>query len=145
MGQSETTSSEETYIACIYRLSRGGAVRPFQLAEQMGVKRPSVSRAVFSLVDKGLVRHWPYGDVELTEEGRALGEAILRRGACLTQLLVGVLGMGPEEAAPEVDRLEHSLGEDALIRLETLVEFASSSEGWLKRLRHRIDLARVDK
>ncbi len=135
----KTTPSEENYIEHIYRLSSGGgALRPAELAECLGVKRPSATRAVASLVEKGLVRHEPYGDIKLTKEGDALGAAIVRRDECLTALFVNVLGMSLESADPEVHRLEHVLSDEVLERLQVLVDFASTSEAWLKRLHHRI-------
>ena len=142
MHSSRTTPSEENYIEWIYRLSEKGPVRPAQLAEEMGVRRPSATRMIASLAKKTLVHHEPYGEVTLTVEGKALGKAIVRRDDCLTDLLVTVLDMRPEAADPEVHRLEHVLSDDVLARLEVLVGFASSSEAWLKRLHHRIATAR---
>jgi DtxR family Mn-dependent transcriptional regulator len=137
----KTTPSQENYIEWIYRLSQKGPVRPAQLAEKLGVTRPSATRAVASLAEKKLVQHKSYGDIRLTEEGKALGRAIVRRDDCLTDLLVTVLGMSPQDAAPEIHRLEHVVSEEVLTRLEVLVRFASSSHAWLKRLRLRIDNA----
>jgi len=141
MKQGWTTPSEENYLEWIYRLSAEGPVRPAVIAGKLGVKRPSATKAVASLARKGLVRHEPYGEIFLTEEGRTLGEAIVRRDTCLTKLLVGVLGMPPAEADPEVHRMEHVLSDEVLARLEVLVDFAGSSEAWIKRLRYRIALA----
>lgn len=133
-----TSPSEENYIEWIYRLAQHGAVRPGQLAEQLGVKRPSATRAVRSLAEKGLVEHERYGEIRLTASGQALGQAIVRRDQCLTRFLVDILDMPADSADPEVHRLEHVLSDDVLGRLEALVNFASSSEAWLKRLHHRI-------
>jgi Mn-dependent DtxR family transcriptional regulator len=47
--------------------------------------------------------------------------------------------MSEDNADPEVHRLEHVLDEEVLCRLEVLVEFATSSQAWLRRLHHRID------
>ncbi len=138
MASRRTTPSEENYIEHVYRLAAKGPVRPAQLAESLGVKRPSATRAVVSLAKKGLVHHEPYGEIRLTEEGQALGQAIVRRDDCLTELLVDLLGMPPKSADPEVHRLEHVVSDEVLARLEVLVGFALSSEAWLKRLHHRI-------
>jgi hypothetical protein len=46
--------------------------------------------------------------------------------------------MSAEKAEPEVHRLEHLISDEVLFRLETLVEFACSSSGWLKRLHLRM-------
>jgi DtxR family Mn-dependent transcriptional regulator len=123
----ELTPSQENYLEWIYRFSQDGPVRVRDLAAKVGVKDPSASRAVTGLVKSGLVRHEVYGRIELTDEGRRVGEAIVRRGYCLTSLLVEILGMDQAEADCEVHRLEHVLGEEVLSRLEILVEFAGTS------------------
>ena len=141
MKGTRTTPSQENYIEWIYRLSLRGAVRPAGLAEQLGVKRPSVTRAVASLAEKGLVEHEPFGEIHLTRDGTALGKAIVRRDECLTALLVEVLGMDPREADPEVHRLEHVLSDEVLRRLEALVDCALASDEWRAGLRRRIGRA----
>lgn len=141
MEQFNTTPAQENYIEYIFRLSAGGPVRPSTLAESMGVKRASVSKFLKTLTSKGLIDHKSHGPISLTERGQELAEAIVRRDECLTRLLVHICGMEAEQADPEVHRLEHVLSDEVLLRLETLVEFASSSEAWLKRLHHRMDEA----
>lgn len=134
------TPSQENYLEWIYRLSLKGPVRIGEVAKKMDVKLPSVSRAVKGLADAGLLSHKSYGNINLTDLGLKVGSAIVRRDECLTRLLVEILGMDPEAADPEVHRLEHVLGEEVLQRLEILVSFALSSEAWMKRLKHRIDI-----
>jgi DtxR family Mn-dependent transcriptional regulator len=134
------TPSQENYLEWIHRaVEAGEVVRVRDLAAKLGVSLPSVSRGVSQLTKKGLVRHESYGIIELTDTGRAAGQAIVRRDECLTRLLVEVLGMTEKAADPEVHRLEHVLSESVLHRLEVLVEFATSSDAWLKRLHHRIE------
>lgn len=136
-----TTPSQENYIEWIYRLSLRGPVRAAQLADKLGIQRSSVTRSVGVLVEKGLVIHESHREISLTESGHRLGQAIVRRDECLTRLLVEVLAVSPEQADPEVHRLEHVISEDLLLRLETLVSFATSSPAWVKRLNHRIQNA----
>jgi len=132
------TPSQENYLGWIYRFAQAGPVRVRDLSSSVGVKEPSASRAVAGLVKSGLVRHEVYGKIELTEEGRRVGEALVRRYDCLTSLLVEILGMERDAAESEVHRLEHVVGDAVLARLEVLVEFAASSPAWLKRLHHRV-------
>lgn len=115
-----------------------GPVRPSLLAEKLGVKRPSVTRAMTMLAKKGLVHHEPYGALKLTKAGRALGREIVRRDDCLTALLVEVLGMSPEQADPQVHSLEHLVSDELLVRLEALVEQIRVSKPWLRRLHERL-------
>lgn len=133
-----TTPAQENYVEAIYYLSLKGPVRPSALASALGVKRASVSKFISTLVAQGLVTHIPRGELSLTEQGLELAHSILRRDQCLTRLLVDVCNMPPEDAEPEVHRLEHLISDRVLVRLEKLVEFACSSSAWLKRLHLRI-------
>ncbi|NNF46584.1 MAG: metal-dependent transcriptional regulator [Desulfofustis sp.] len=133
-----TTPAQENYVQAIYHLSQKGPVRPSAVAKTLGVKRASVSKYIGTLVDRGLITHEPRGELILTESGLELAKSILRRERCLTSLLVDVCNMSVEDAEPEVHRLEHLISDEVLLRLETLVEFACSSSGWLKRLHLRM-------
>lgn len=138
------TPSQENYLEWIDRLTVDGPVRIRDLARNAGVRLPSVSRAVSSLARAGLVDHKSYGTVSLTEQGRRAAEQIARRDACLTHLLVDVLGMPPEAADAEVHRIEHVLGEDVVTRLEALVEHAQAHPDWLAGLAERLHRRTAD-
>jgi Mn-dependent DtxR family transcriptional regulator len=133
------TPSQENYLEAIYRLAEAGSVQVKELACRVGVRLPSVSRAVGELARRGLVAHESYGRIELTESGREVGRQITRRKASLTRLLVDILGMAPDQAALEINRLEHAVGDEVLTRIEVLNDFALSSEGWIRRLRVRLE------
>ena len=136
------TPSQENYLQWIYRLAGNGEVTVKALAEQVSLKMPSISRALKSLAELGLVDHQAYGGINLSSDGVAVAQSLERRHQCLTQLLVDILGVSPEDAASQVDRLEHVIGDDLLARLETLVDFAGSSEAWIRRLQLRIPEAK---
>ena len=144
MEEIKTTPAQENYIESIYLMSRSKPVRASELAENLGVKRASVSKFISSLVNEGFVHHESHGDIILTDKGTELAKAIIRRDHCLTRLLVDVCGMPAEQAFSEVHRLEHVISDEVLIRLEILVDFACSSEAWLKRLQYRIKTAQTD-
>lgn len=125
-------------MEAIYTLSLKGPVRSSVLAETLGVKRASVSKFITGLVANGLVTHLPRKEIILTTRGVALAHSIARRKRCLTRLLVDICNMDPADADLQVHRLEHVLNDEVLHRLETLVEFGSSSSAWLKRLHLRM-------
>jgi DtxR family Mn-dependent transcriptional regulator len=132
------TPSQENYLGAIHELAAAGPVQVKDLAARVGVRLPSVTRAVGALARRGLVSHEAYGSIELTDLGREVGGQIARRAACLRRLLTDLLGMEPAEAGPEVNRLEHMLSEEVLSRLEILNDFALSSDAWIRRLRVRL-------
>ncbi|MCG8635830.1 MAG: metal-dependent transcriptional regulator [Desulfobacterales bacterium] len=141
MKKTRTTPSQENYIEHIYRLSATGPVRQAMLSKKLGIQRASVTKFVASLARDGFVCAESAGEIILTKAGKTLAREIIRRDECLTRFLVEICGMTPEEADPEVHRLEHVLSDEVLTRMEVLVGFATSSEAWLKRLHLRMDAA----
>ncbi len=139
-----TTPAQENYVEAIHYLSQEGPVRSSALASALGVKRASVSKFIGTLVAQGLVIRIPRGELSLTESGLELAKSILRRDQCLTRLLVDVCNMTPEDAEPEVHRLEHLVSDQVLIRLEKLVDFACSSSAWIKRLHLRMNVEKTN-
>lgn len=133
------TPSQENYLEWVYRFSENGDVRVSDIAKKLGVSLPSVSRAVSTLAKMGLLTHESYGKIGMTEEGKTIGKSIVRRDKCLTKLLVDILGMEPEDADPEVHRLEHLISGRVLPRLEILVHYAVSDPSWLEELHRKID------
>jgi DtxR family Mn-dependent transcriptional regulator len=132
------TPSQENYLEWIYRFSENGNVRVSDVARKLGVSLPSVSRAVNTLSAMGLLRHESYGKITITAEGEDAGKSIVRRDKCLTRLLVDILGMEPEDADPEVHRLEHLISGKVLPRLEVLVRHAFLNPQWLESLQKEI-------
>ena len=86
------TASGRMYLKAIYYLSVSGATRPAEIAEALGVSRPSVSNALIKLANQGLLMHEPYGDVRLTVAGRKAAQSLaaaderLRLGSMLVAL-----------------------------------------------------------
>lgn len=138
----ELTESLEDYLEAIYQLQRKQEdVRVKDIAEFVGVKMPSVSGALQTLKERGLVTHERYGAVTLTEEGRTTAEFLCRRHYTLTALLRDILGLDPDEAEREACGLEHALSRETLRRLLALIDFIErcprGGEEWLHHLSGR--------
>ncbi len=117
----QLTPSQENYLEHMWHLARHGSVRVVDLAASVGVKQPSVTRAVNTLASMGLVEHQHYGHIEFTQKGAQAARFIVRRDRCLMDFLTRVLQMAPDAAAAEVCRMEHAISADVLQRLEMLV------------------------
>jgi DtxR family Mn-dependent transcriptional regulator len=135
---SSLTPSQENYLEHILAMSSDGHIRVGDLAKSVGVKLPSVTRAVQKLADAGMVRHNTYGSIEITDEGKEAARSITRRDDCLIRFLVQALGIPPELAKLEACRIEHVISDDVLDRLELLVNYLSRSEEWKKRLQKEL-------
>ena len=77
---SKMTSAMEDYLEMITRLSgQGGSVRVSELSRMLHVKASSATKMVQQLVQEGFVLAERYGDIALTERGRAMGNYLLYR------------------------------------------------------------------
>lgn len=113
------TTSVEDYAKTIYGLAEweGAAVTASALAKNLGVSNPSVTLMVRKMADLGLVHHQPYAPIRLTEEGRRLALAMVRRHRLIETWLVRDLGYSWDEVHDEAERLEHSVSELFVERL----------------------------
>jgi Mn-dependent DtxR family transcriptional regulator len=103
--------SGEMYLETIYVLNKANAhVRSVDISEHMGYSKPSVSRAVHLLKEKGYIVIDGDGFTSLTEEGRLLAEKIFERHTVISGMLMR-LGVDPETAAEDACRMEHAISD----------------------------------
>jgi Mn-dependent DtxR family transcriptional regulator len=103
--------SGEMYLETIYVLNKANAhVRSVDISEHMGYSKPSVSRAVHLLKEKGYIVIDGDGFITLTEEGRLLAEKIFERHTVISGMLMR-LGVDPETAAEDACRMEHAISD----------------------------------
>ncbi len=112
----------EDYLEAIYRLAVNNSdgavesVRSVDVAEQLGVSKASVSKALSSLRDAGMIEQARYGRVMLTVEGREYARRVWRCHRALRAFLVGDLGVDEKVADEEACLMEHYLSEDTIDR-----------------------------
>jgi DtxR family Mn-dependent transcriptional regulator len=131
------TPSMEDYLEAIVMLSGGGnIVRVTQISKHLGVKKPSVTSALRKLSEEGLVRHERYGYVELTAEGRKIGEDVFRRHEALRHFLAEILGVDARIAAEDACKMEHAISPTSFSKLAKFVDFVLTcprgQPEWLK-------------
>ena len=113
------TMANEDYLECMVRLEQEApeaGVRSVDIANQLGVSKASVNKAVTALKGQGLVEQSHYGKVMLTPEGRSIGEAVWYRHRLLRTFLIQELGVAFERADAEACQMEHALSEDTMER-----------------------------
>lgn len=104
--------SEEMYLETIFRLGRKmSKVRAVDVAGELGYSRPSVSRAVGLLKEKGYITVEGDRSIRFTEEGRRRAEAVYEKHRVITELFVR---MGAERSSAEQNacRIEHVISSD---------------------------------
>lgn len=117
----------EDYLESIYRISLesasgDGSVRSVDVAEQLGVSKASVNKALSTLKESGMVTQSRYGRVTLTDEGRRYAAIVWRAHRALRTFLESDLGVSPEVADSEACLMEHVLSEDTMGRLIDYLE-----------------------
>ncbi len=117
--------SGENYLENILILEkRLGFVRSVDLAREMGFSKPSVSRAIHLLEDKGFLEIQDNGNLKLTEQGRELAEMIYDRHVFLTEYLMGI-GVPEEIAAEDACRIEHVISHESLEMMRQHVTYCT--------------------
>ena len=110
-------ASGEDYLEAILMIERTkGAVRSIDIAEWLGVTKPSVSRAV-SLLKKGGFIFAKGKLLYMTDTGRAVAEKIYERHCYFKQRLIDV-GVDEKTAEKEACMLEHSLSDDSFNKIK---------------------------
>lgn len=117
----------EEYLEAIYKLEeKYGVAKTLELAKQLGVSPGSVTNTVEGLERRCLLTRKPYKGVRLTEEGRRIALAVIRRHRLLERLLTDILRMDWSRVHEEACRLEHSLSEEVLTLLERALNYPST-------------------
>jgi DtxR family Mn-dependent transcriptional regulator len=114
----------EMYLKAVLVLEeRKEVVRAKDLAEELGLSRPSITKAVTTLSKLGYLTHQPYLHLALTPKGRQLARGVLRRHQVIHTFLVTVLGIDPQVADEEACELEHVMSRSTVQRMTDFLAF----------------------
>ena len=116
------TSAMEDYLEAVLMMQkRHGYVRCVDVAEQLGVKKPSVSRAVKELSKSGYIVKNTDGTLSLTDSGLQIATQIYEKHLFFTKQLVEA-GVPEEIAKKDACKLEHVISEESFAKLKSLFQ-----------------------
>lgn len=119
----------EMYLKTILVLEREyNPVRVNQIARARGVSAASVTEAIRSLQDKGLILHKAYKSVRLSAEGRRTAQTIEHRYTVLHRFLVDVLGLSEAVAESDACEFEHVASTETIDRLAAFLKRAGENK-----------------
>ena len=124
------SAKAEDYLETILRLSetpRGA--RTGDIAEALDVQPSTVSAALKSLKEQGLLDYSPYGAVGLTPKGRQVAEDVSGRHVALRRFFAETLGLAQEDAEVAACGMEHDATPLVLDRMGLLGDFLRSQPG----------------
>ncbi len=117
------SSSLEDYLEAIYILQESyGGTRVTDIADFLGVSKPSVNRAVSTLKESGLLEHETYGAIKLTSDGRNHAAMVLQRHRLIKQFLSKTLGVDDIIAERDACRMEHVISPQTIQKLFEYLE-----------------------
>lgn len=103
-------ASEDYLEAMLMLQEEHGYIRSIEIAEKLGVTKPSVSYATKRLRESGYITMDPDGLITLTETGMAVAKKMLQRHETLTAFLTA-LGVDPETAEADACKMEHDISQ----------------------------------
>lgn len=119
----EIYESGEDYLETILRLKEQlGQVRSIDIAREMDYSKPSVSRAMKILTEKGLVYMDGRKCIYLTDEGLAKAKSVAGRHHLFKDMLIEVFGVSEETAEEDACRIEHIVSEETVQKIKEKLE-----------------------
>ena len=120
----EIRQSAEDYLEAILMIKeKKGYVRSIDVANQLGVSKPSVSYATKRLRENGYISFNEDGMISLTNSGMEIASKIYTRHKVLTQIFTS-LGVDEKIAAEDACKIEHDLSPQTF---DALMEYAKKS------------------
>ncbi|AHH20121.1 metal-dependent transcriptional regulator [Nocardia nova] len=114
----DLVDTTEMYLRTIYDLEEEGVV-PLRarIAERLEQSGPTVSQTVARMERDGLLMVAGDRHLELTDKGRAMAVAVMRKHRLAERLLVDVIGLDWQNVHAEACRWEHVMSEEVELRL----------------------------
>jgi Mn-dependent DtxR family transcriptional regulator len=110
--------SAENYLEAILVLGNAnGRVRSIDVANHLGVSKPSVSVAMKHLRQNDYVIFAPDGEISLTDAGMEIAARVYERHTVITEALCR-MGVSVEVAREDACRIEHDISEETFIKLK---------------------------
>ncbi len=118
------TSQLEDYLEAIAELQKIDRVaRAKDIADRLDITRGTVTSALKSLSEKGLINYQPYSHITLTRKGEELAANIIHRHRTISRYLHEVLQLPWDIAEENACRAEHVLDRQVIDRLICHMEF----------------------
>ena len=138
------SASLEDYLEAIFLIiEQKQTARAKDIVNFLNVNNSSVTGALRSLSDKGLINYTPYDLITLTDKGEKHALGVVRSHKALKDFFIKILGADEMEAETTACKMEHVISPNILEKLIQFVEFAETcpviSKGWIKSGYNQID------
>ena len=104
-------SAEDYLESMIVLKEKNGYIRSVDIAEHLGVTKPSVSNAMKRLREENYIEMNRSGFITLTEKGMEIADKIYTRHKKLTDFFTA-LGVDPQVAEDDACKIEHDISDE---------------------------------
>ena len=104
-------SAEDYLEAMLMMKEQHGYIRSIDIADHLGVTKPSVSYATKRLSENGFITMDHSGFITLTDSGMEIADRIYSRHKMLTDFFTAI-GVSPEIARTDACKVEHDISEE---------------------------------
>lgn len=117
--QKRLSRSAEDYLEAVGELcKKNGQAQVSELANMLGVKKPSVTVAMRNLSQLGMVHYEPYCPIQLTEKGRRYADSVMNAHHVLKCFMETAAGLEAERAEKVACLIEHILTMDEVAEIQ---------------------------
>ncbi len=115
--------STEDYLEAIYNSLRvRGEAKTNQIADDLGIKAPSVTEMFQKLDTQGLINYRKYGGVTLTEKGVKIAKGVRESHEAIREFFK-LLQVSEELADEDACKVEHNLSVETNTQLQKFIQF----------------------
>ena len=114
--------SAENYLETIFMLNREkGYARSIDVANELGVSKPSVSVAMKHFREDGYITIEEDGALKLTEKGEEIAERVFERHQVIAKALIA-LGVDEETAYEDSCKIEHDISQKSFEKIKAYLD-----------------------
>lgn len=122
--QIKLSASLEDYLETIANIvTEKKVARAKEIASHLKVSRSSVTEALRSLSQKGLINYAPYEVITMTPQGEVVADDIILRHKALQDFFIKVLAIDPKIADEGACKVEHAAPREIIDRMIHFVKF----------------------
>lgn len=115
------SESTKEYLMAIYILSKNSKIRVTDVAKFLNCSKPSVSKQLNILSEKGYIVYNKYKDIELTSKGIEEAKITLESYNILYLLMKDIFNIDNEDIDEEIKKLKSCLSTNTLSKIAKYV------------------------
>ena len=117
----QSERAQDYVEAILDEIDIDGRAQLTEIAKRLGVRHPTVAKALKKFSDEGLVIIAPYHGVTLTEAGRRLALDSRERHEIVYQFLLSI-GLDEKTAALDAEGIEHHVSPKTIKLMKKIIE-----------------------